>query len=602
MDSDPQFTPQVPHCCVRIGITGHRPGSRLKWEQPALEQEIRGILQTVQRALLQQAKAASSRLGQPREATLHLVTALAEGADRCAARAARAERLNLEVILPFTAQDYARDFTTPDSKQEFQKLITTVGTPVLNMARPRDAGAGDAAAYLAAGLVMLDNCDILIAVWDRTFGDKRGGTEDIVAEASRRRMPVFLIDAQHEMPPTLDVGDGSPLPPADAAIARLIGGLLLPPGLAAFKTFIGEGKPGGIAYDGRNLGWHRLGGWLARFVRRITSPKARTAPDIAATAGPALTPSGGSLALGEQQKITDDIASRLGEVYRTSFTLLFLGSALAILAGLLAVFSFENPHLKAVTVSIELAILFGMLVLFRRGQNRAWHGRWVETRKAAEFLRVAAALHPVAATLPPNRDAEDDNAWALWYARACARAVPLPTAEFNTAYLAAAIRQFLNFTVIHQINYHRGNALRLKHLHHGLDRIGRILFIATLLAGGAYLAVYVYMYFRHGLSDHESWFFVWFKPLITFMSAGLPALVAALYGIRAQGDYEASAERSKETANGLLGVKTSLEQLSQAPDIDPMAVRAEFGKAGDIMLSDLNLWRHIYGYRPLNIG
>ena len=52
--------------------------------------------------------------------------------------------------------------------------------------------------YERAGRVMLDQCDVLLAIWDGKPARGRGGTEQILREAIERHVPVLLIDAGAE--------------------------------------------------------------------------------------------------------------------------------------------------------------------------------------------------------------------------------------------------------------------------------------------------------------------------------------------------------------------------------------------------------------------
>ena len=55
-------------------------------------------------------------------------------------------------------------------------------------------GKTAARAYEAAGLLMLANADIVIAIWDQLPADGIGGTALIVEHAVAEGVPVILID------------------------------------------------------------------------------------------------------------------------------------------------------------------------------------------------------------------------------------------------------------------------------------------------------------------------------------------------------------------------------------------------------------------------
>ena len=87
------------------------------------------------------------------------------------------------------------------------------------------------------------------------------------------------------------------------------------------------------------------------------------------------------------------------------------------------------------------------------------------------------------------------------------------------------------------------------------------------------------------------------KTLLGVMSAVLPTLGTAVFGIRGQGDFAGAARRSAETAGAL---QRAFDRL-MAPPIDlPSAARAT-EDASVTMLADLGAWRTSYRDRKLAI-
>jgi hypothetical protein len=119
-----------------------------------------------------------------------VVSSLAEGADRIVGEAALAAGWQLKAILPFVRAEYEKDFTSPASLATFRELIDRAGAvvelPGLSSDRPR--------AYEAAGLAMLENLDLLIAIWDGEPAAGIGGSAEIVAAALKRHTPVAWIN------------------------------------------------------------------------------------------------------------------------------------------------------------------------------------------------------------------------------------------------------------------------------------------------------------------------------------------------------------------------------------------------------------------------
>ena len=124
---------------------------------------------------------------------LVIVSSLAEGSDRIVAEAGLAAGFALQVVLPFDRAEYERDFETQMSRREFEELL----------ARACDVfeldGAADQRprAYEAAGLFMLANIDVLIAIWDGEVAAGIGGTAQIVERAVADGIAVVWIEPTH---------------------------------------------------------------------------------------------------------------------------------------------------------------------------------------------------------------------------------------------------------------------------------------------------------------------------------------------------------------------------------------------------------------------
>jgi hypothetical protein len=116
------------------------------------------------------------------------VSSLAAGADQLFADALLDSGGRLDVILP--GRDY-RDTLPEDSRNAFDRLLAAA-----NEVTTLDNANVGKAAYVAAGLAMLDRCDVLIAVWDGERSRGRGGTADLVRLARERGIPVRIVGAQ----------------------------------------------------------------------------------------------------------------------------------------------------------------------------------------------------------------------------------------------------------------------------------------------------------------------------------------------------------------------------------------------------------------------
>ncbi len=172
----------TPRLTFRIGVTGHLPGDRLS-RGKRLAAEMAACLDAIAQAVAAFSKhAATGGAWSDAAPEIRLLSCLAEGADRIGAEAALARKWPLEAVLPFTSQEYKKDFTSPASRAAFERLCAQA--KVFSLAMP---GGPDerSAAYAAAGDVLLGNCDLLIAIWDGEKGRGRGGTHWMVRRALR---------------------------------------------------------------------------------------------------------------------------------------------------------------------------------------------------------------------------------------------------------------------------------------------------------------------------------------------------------------------------------------------------------------------------------
>jgi hypothetical protein len=165
---------------VAIGVTGHRFLTHTDRISAGVDQALARIEQTFH--------------GQP----LTLISSLAEGADRLVVGRVLARRtVRLVVPLPLPVWDYLNDFESPESQKEFRSLLEHADEIItLPSAATREA------AYEAAGLYVLDRCDVLLAIWDGQPEQGTGGTGAIVHRARQLHLPIAWIHASNYKPGT----------------------------------------------------------------------------------------------------------------------------------------------------------------------------------------------------------------------------------------------------------------------------------------------------------------------------------------------------------------------------------------------------------------
>lgn len=608
--------PPRPVLSLVVGITGHRPNGaqgrdgaaegirdldpdRLQDVLAAQLAEISGHLAT-----FTQEQTAAFAAGPAR---LTLVSCLAEGADRAAARAALEAGWSLSAILPFAIDDYCRDFRSEASLQEFMSLLTASGRTRPDPAAPDGlilpgtrAEAGKA--YELAGHVLLDHVSILIAVWDGAAGNGRGGTEEIVAEAVRRQIPVIRIDATRpdaaprlhwsrlETPP-VQSRHFQDLPAEDAAgvLKAVLGKILLPP----------EADAGSLAGFNRETEprWNLRPDWpllqALFFVRRPGRQDLRPTPvETLQTDLQRLVRSepGGLL---PAHGWADALGVCYGQMFRSAFVANFVLAGLAVFVVALSIFFKDALHVvdrKWPFVLVELVLISLVLANTYIGKWRGWHRRWMEYRDAAERLRVSAGLRRIGTRLITAGG--EAPAWPFWYARAISRAAGVPHADLGEATLSDR-REDLCRLLLDQAEYHKKVQARFHTLEHRMERAGEVLFVFILLLAAAYLGCVAF-----GFKPGDA-----LKYTVTALTAGVPVLATAIYGIRVIGDLEGISRRSKRMSEELAGLIKALRADAGNPKrkTDLVLLQSRGHQAADIMLGDLDSWRTSAQSRGLQI-
>lgn len=148
-----------------LGVTGHQtiPPAARDYVLHAVRAMIRGL-----------------------RSPLTAVTSLAGGADQLVAAELLRSGGRLHVILP--SRNYEGAFATEADLASFRSLLEAADAVTeLDYAEPSEE------AFLAAGKSVVDNCEVLIAIWDGEPARGLGGTADVVGYARERGTTVSVV-------------------------------------------------------------------------------------------------------------------------------------------------------------------------------------------------------------------------------------------------------------------------------------------------------------------------------------------------------------------------------------------------------------------------
>jgi hypothetical protein len=483
---------------IRIGVTGHRalPGAK------QIAARIREIFNTRVWELFDRPIAFKERTV---SLSFTVLTCLAEGADRLVAQ----EALNssdavIEAVLPLMAEEYSRDFVSPESKREFAWLLEQA-SQVIEMELPRADGSGEErkAAYENAGRHVVDHCDLLIAVWDGKSSRGRGGTAEIAAYAREKNVPLIIVSSLNDHEIAVEKGPGL----NSQAYRRL--------GIFNSFTLAGEVQETYVENVSRDLFDNPEGERLDGEVKeRIRS---------------------GLLSWYVRASM---IAKKNQKSYFRAGLLVYSLSPLAVAAVAIAILI---PGMASLAFVSEFLLLASILVILLSSDKQKTHKKWIEARFLAERIRSAIFLS--ACGSKPSSFIHFSNLKPLleageWTVRAfdeiMGRMNPSPSGQ--EAGCAVTIDFVRRHWLQEQIEFHASKATQSFTASRRLERAGWLVFLAAIFAAAWHLV---------GIFLGHPEILAWLDKPVLFLAIVLPALGATLGGIRGHREFSRLAKRSQ---------------------------------------------------------
>ena len=593
--------PRIPFA-LAIGVTGHRLDAISADALPHIERRVAEALDL----LSSEAPALAARetdLFADSPPTITLVSPLADGADQIAAEVALDRGFRLQVILPFNRQSYLADFDQA-SRERLERLAEQADC-LLEL--PGERGH-ELEAYVMAGRATVAHCDVLVAVWDGLPARGRGGTGEIVQLALARGTPIVHIPLDPAEATTILWAAFDPTVISDHSTAatrrpflpdqvgRMLAALLAPPESRVergFLTkFLGERERGVRPRIEYPLLLTLAG------IRLIRRDDWHAGPGIAATRdewieyrATCANCHGVSADLDRLESAygwSDRLATHFAQSYRSGHVLNFVLAATGVL---LALAGLVLPKATIVLAAVEFAVVLAILVNTWVGLRRRWHQRWLDYRQLAERLRPMRSLKLLGIASPdaPGSAAEPvARRWIDWYAAGVWRTMGCPSGSIDGARADSLSKSIAKHEIARQIAYNRSIGDEVERLDHRLDVLGTALFAAAL--AGCILSI-VALIVEPTWAARQSNLFV-------ILSAGLPAVGTAIFGIRVQGDFGGTALRAHATADLLERIARDLNaagaDLSRSADLVEQAAR--------VMLADLGQWRLVNEQHELAVG
>ena len=615
-------SPSRPYLALQIGITGHRPDKLVNADHNLLAERIDHLLKVIKTAYedFAQTKAAKDNFETAENLPPRLLSPLAEGADRIAAKAALTNGYELHCPLPFPEKDYLSTFVNGQpSIEEFDSLWAK-STRKLEL---DGTTKHKAEAYREVGNFVLRHCDILLAVWDGKLDNNSPGTAGMITAAKALAKPLLWINsaAPHEISLYIHdkCGHWQAIEPNKINIGILLKTTLLPkdgvlhsqprkPHIGFFQRWHqhcakrkecrniyfshkqAHRNPLSLVFRGlfSLLGKHEVKGVIGNSYQHDALVQWRIIrdsklPDFRFTE-----------TTGKHFMHADSLATFYADQYRGTFVASFLLGSMAVLCAVLGVLLKNGEAEAAIFPGLELFIILSIAILIKAGKYNALHQRWLDFRLLAERLRQHIFLTPVGGisnwSLPVYHSNDDQSLqWIDWLLTRIIRSEGIPAVKFDADYRQAYL-DFLIKMIKDQSNYHYNNAKRNGNIAHLLHIVNKTLLVLIVVACGFHLADHFNFILLCGKKIEDIPFYS------TIISATFPALGAAVAGILSQGEFERISNRSKGMTAHLDKV---IETLNNSQEASVFELTEQAQQAIDIMSQELFDWRVIFRAKPL---
>lgn len=363
--------------------------------------------------------------------------------------------------------------------------------------------------------------------------------------------------------------------------------------------------------------------WLS-YKRKLKTPET-SADEMWPAAYNAFARDGGEQArrvLARRHGWADVLAICYADATRSAHIAIALLGALAVLVAVATLVLPDHPDELAVKIKIGslvlevLVLLIAGLRFFRPANDGRWHERMVEYRAVAELLRHERFIYALGAADRPGKTADrtwsEPDAWVGWYVRATLRELGFPTKVLSADARRAVLGAFKTDEIeggYGQIGYNKLLAERFHTIDRRLEKTVRRVFWLTVYAGVAGIGVLTVLglvdAYTHGAVQHVAHETIhYIKPWFTVIAAFIPAMIAAIHGIRFQIEFRSTAIRAEATMRELIEVNRQLNAALAAPAPSPGRKQsvALVRIANEAMSADLAGWSSVYRGKGPELG
>lgn len=645
-------TIDLPVLGYRIGIVGNRDltGADIGKIKERLAWLLNRLCKGVETIRVEHGARSSKPLYADEASRFHLINSLAEGADQLAAAVVHDldRDFRLYCPIPFPLAVYKRHFAGDAGRQGLNALLADASfdATLIELDCCADTPRHRQEGYRAAADMLLENADILIALFDPDQDGDIGGSIETVRFAVQKHLPVIHLDTRNPDRITL-LGkpghfelEGEPV--TDQVIDRLLAEALLPAPAMGEKRGSEQEHAKRQAEAVRQaqaffddplirrsgvkhllmLFAHGAYAWVWKLLFAMLKIREGSVAPAGQCGEPGTGPDADTSVREKFAALQQPFRRRMERIdraameymnaYRGSFILNFLFGALAVLLAVLSYFSGGTLTLlvweykaKTVFAVAELVCVTAIFLTYLYARLGDWQKRAVDLRFLAECLRHVEVLvllgrntrllQPV-----PRHHAHHDPArtWMGWYFNAFMRSLgpfcglrPEATetgpaiVRMDAAYVHQVQHQMCAVWLEDQYAYHKRQAKRFARWEIGATVFMSFLFVLIVSGVATHL---LHRHWPHPAGWHED-------VLIALTVTALPALLAAIHGITVQGEFRRLAERSEGTAGYLSQHIKLFSKIKPEPQSHYADAVGDYAvEAASAMLEEVTDWQVLY--------
>lgn len=534
---------------IRLGVTGHRKFP----DEEIITKKVREIFEKNRVLELFDDESKKFIASLPQQPVYSLLSPFAEGADRLVTKVVRnLPGSKIDHVSPLVEEDYLEDFDSHDSKNEYKELkkISSshhqLRTTKLADDYKKEGGIENARrlAYEAAGHFIVNNCDVMIVIWDGKSSRGQGGTAKIKDYAIGHNKPCIVISA---------------VEPYDISIERGVG-------LNA-ETFRNILKFNELKIDENQLEKSVDDDYRKLFE----STEGKLVPE-------------------ENKKQirefllpyyfkADSAADRAQKLFQNAGLITFSFAALAVIVSSVGTLFVS---LSPIAYLLELLLMITALYVVFFSKRFHMHDRWIENRYLAERIRSSIFFAacgfeiphiPIPANIGTMRKSE---CWMLLaFDEIWNRLKRINSCNKETCPLL--VNFILKFWVQDQLKYHSGKAINTRKKRELLEKAGFIMLILAILSPVAHLLLF---YHGHVILD-----VVWLEKANTLTALSLPAVSGAIAGILSHREYTRIEKRSLNMITQIAEIQHVIKRTG-----DPEVLKTSLREMDVLMKSETEEW------------